>query len=94
MCELWLYVHVSGLVTLHEVKTKSGHNGINHGRRGNASFEKAAHRCAPNSGHECPEVMGREDLNQLPVVLNGHLEGIFSRRHILRLLQTRTKLWL
>jgi Zn-dependent protease len=38
------------------------------------------------------EVMGREDLNQLPVTSNGHLEGIISRGNILRLLQNRAEL--
>jgi CBS domain-containing protein len=36
--------------------------------------------------------MGREDINQLPVMSNGHLDGIISRGHILRLLQTRAEL--
>jgi len=35
------------------------------------------------------ETMGREDINQLPVVRNGRLAGIISRGHILRMLQTR-----
>jgi Zn-dependent protease/CBS domain-containing protein len=38
------------------------------------------------------EIMGREDVNQLPVMTNGRLDGIVSRRHILRLLQTRVEL--
>ena len=38
------------------------------------------------------ETMGREDINQLPVMSNGHLDGIISRSHILRLLQTRAEL--
>jgi Zn-dependent protease/CBS domain-containing protein len=38
------------------------------------------------------EIMGREDVNQLPVMANGHLEGIVSRADILRLLQTRMEL--
>jgi len=38
------------------------------------------------------EMMSREDVNQLPVVSNNHLEGIVSRGHILRLLQTRAEL--
>jgi CBS domain-containing protein len=38
------------------------------------------------------ETMGREDVNQLPVMSNGHLDGIISRSHILRLLQTRAEL--
>ena len=38
------------------------------------------------------EIMGRDDLNQLPVTLNGALEGIISRSHILQLIKTRTEL--
>jgi CBS domain-containing protein len=38
------------------------------------------------------ETMGREDVNQLPVVNSGRLEGIISRGHILRTLQTRAEL--
>jgi len=37
------------------------------------------------------ETMGREDVNQLPVVNEGHLDGIISRGHILRTLQTRAE---
>jgi Zn-dependent protease/CBS domain-containing protein len=33
------------------------------------------------------EMMTREDVNQLPVVSNGRLQGIFSRAHVLRFLQ-------
>jgi len=38
------------------------------------------------------EIMGREDVNQLPVIVNGALEGIISRSHILQLLQTKAEL--
>jgi Zn-dependent protease/predicted transcriptional regulator len=41
---------------------------------------------------EVLETMGREDINQLPVMSNGDLEGIVSRGHILRLLQNRMEL--
>jgi CBS domain-containing protein len=41
---------------------------------------------------EALEIMGREDLNQLPVVRDGRLEGIISRGHVLRLLQTRAEM--
>lgn len=41
---------------------------------------------------EALEVMGREDLNQLPVVRAGSFEGVVTRGHILRLLQTRGEL--
>jgi CBS domain-containing protein len=38
------------------------------------------------------EIMSREDINQLPVLSNGRLEGIFSRRHILGFLQNHAEL--
>jgi hypothetical protein len=31
-------------------------------------------------------------VNQLPVVSNGRLEGVFSRAHVLRFLQIRDEL--
>ncbi|HKP38095.1 MAG TPA: site-2 protease family protein [Pyrinomonadaceae bacterium] len=42
--------------------------------------------------NEVLERMTREDVNQLPVVRDGKLEGVISRGHILRLLQTRAEL--
>lgn len=41
---------------------------------------------------EALELMGREDVNQVPVVERGALAGIISRGHITRLLQTRAEL--
>lgn len=41
---------------------------------------------------EVLETMGREDLNQLPVVSDGRLEGVISRGQVLRYLQTRVEL--
>ncbi len=38
------------------------------------------------------EIMSRNDINQLPVVSNGRVEGVLSRSHILRYLQTHAEL--
>ena len=38
------------------------------------------------------ESMSREDLNQLPVISNGHLEGVLSRAQVLLFLQTHAEL--
>ncbi|MGC2322322.1 MAG: site-2 protease family protein [Terriglobales bacterium] len=38
------------------------------------------------------ETMARENINQLPVVSDGHLEGILSRAHLLEILRTRAEL--
>jgi len=40
------------------------------------------------------ELMGSQDLNQLPVVADGSLIGVISRAHVLQLIQTRTQLHL
>ncbi|MBZ5607776.1 MAG: site-2 protease family protein [Acidobacteriia bacterium] len=41
---------------------------------------------------EALETMGRDDVNQLPVVANNHLEGIVTRANVLQFLQTRAEL--
>ena len=41
---------------------------------------------------EAIERMAREDVHQLPVVSNGHLDGVLSRANILRFLETRAEL--
>lgn len=38
------------------------------------------------------ELMSREDFNQLPVVSNGHVEGVLSRAQVLSYLQTHAEL--
>jgi Zn-dependent protease/predicted transcriptional regulator len=41
---------------------------------------------------EALETMGKEDVNQLPVMSDGQIEGVLSRRHILQVLQARLEL--
>ena len=41
---------------------------------------------------EALEMMAREDVHQLPVVVNGQLQGIITRAHILQVLQSRSEL--
>lgn len=38
------------------------------------------------------EMMAREDVNQLPVMSDGHLAGILSRAHVLELMRSRSEL--
>ncbi|MGH9370352.1 MAG: CBS domain-containing protein [Vicinamibacterales bacterium] len=38
------------------------------------------------------DAIGREDVNQLPVLEQGRLRGVISRDHILRLLSARAEL--
>lgn len=54
---------------------------------------KNLHSVAPETpAMQAMEMMAREDVNQLPVVSDGHLEGIVSRAHVLQLLQARAEL--
>jgi Zn-dependent protease/predicted transcriptional regulator len=41
---------------------------------------------------EALETMGRDDVNQLPVVTGNHLDGIVTRANVLQFLQTRAEL--
>jgi Zn-dependent protease/predicted transcriptional regulator len=41
---------------------------------------------------EALETMGRDDVNQLPVVSGNHLDGIITRANVLQFLQTRSEL--
>jgi CBS domain-containing protein len=41
---------------------------------------------------EALETMGRDDVNQLPVVSGNHLDGIITRANVLQFLQTRAAL--
>jgi CBS domain-containing protein len=41
---------------------------------------------------EALEIMGREDVNQLPVMSDGQVEGIVSRAHVLQVLRSRAEL--
>lgn len=41
---------------------------------------------------EALETMGREDVNQPPVMSNGRVEGIVSRAHVLQVLRSRAEL--
>ena len=38
------------------------------------------------------QLMGREDMNQLPVISDGHLEGVVTRGHLLQFLSAHTEL--
>ena len=83
---------ISGLITAHEIKK------VERNRR---QFLIVAdvmrpiaelHTITPDAPiTEALEVMGREDLNQLPVTRDGHLEGVVSRANVLRLLQNRAE---
>jgi CBS domain-containing protein len=54
---------------------------------------QALHAIQPDvSAGEALELMGRENINQLPVVSNGHLEGVVTRSYLIHLWQVRREL--
>jgi Zn-dependent protease/CBS domain-containing protein len=85
--------HIAGLLTPHEVKEID---------RARWPFTTLSDVMRPLEDlHTVPpetplknalEIMGKEDLNQLPVVTNGNLAGILSRAQILDYLRTRADL--
>jgi len=85
--------HVVGIVTPHEVKDVDREKWPQLTVAEVMLPLEKLHAVKPaTSLTEALETMGREDINQLPVMSNGHLDGIISRNHILRLLQTRAEL--
>jgi CBS domain-containing protein len=44
------------------------------------------------SAMEALETMGREDVNQLPVMSDGRVEGMVTRAHVLQVLRSRAEL--
>jgi CBS domain-containing protein len=84
---------IVGLVTLHEVKEvereRWPHTTVHDVMR---PLDKL-HTTAPNAPlTSALEAMATQDVNQLPVTSNGHLEGVISRDRIFRLLQARSEL--
>ena len=84
---------VAGLITPNEVKTVE--RALWPTRRVDSIMRplQDLHIVTPDTpAIQALQMMSREDVNQLPVVSNGRLEGVFSRGHVLRFLQTRGEL--
>ncbi|MBZ5547876.1 MAG: site-2 protease family protein [Acidobacteriia bacterium] len=84
---------VAGLITPNEVK--SVERALWPSRRVDSVMRplQELHVVSPDTpAIQALQMMSREDVNQLPVVSNGRLEGVFSRSHVLRFLQTRSEL--
>lgn len=84
--------HIIGLVTPHEIKrierTRWPYTTVDNVMRPMQELRTI--------GPDAPltkalALMGREDVNQVPVTNNGRLEGIVTRSDILRLLQARSE---
>ena len=84
---------IGGMLTAHEVKDVDREKWPQLSVRDVMVPLTKLHAIEPSSAlTEALETMGREDVNQLPVMSNSHLDGIVSRRHILQLLKTRVEL--
>ena len=84
---------IVGLVTPHEVK------GVTRNKWPYTTMEEVMrpleelHTVEPSTPvMEALETMGKDDVNQLPVLLGNHLEGVISRGNVLQYLQTRAEL--
>jgi Zn-dependent protease/predicted transcriptional regulator len=84
---------VAGLITPHEVKS------VDRARWSQTSVQSVMRplgqlrTVAPDTpALQALELMSREDINQIPVISGGRLEGVFSRGHVLRLLLTHAEL--
>ena len=85
--------HVAGLVTPHEIRQVS---------RSQWPVTLVDSVMRPLEGlHAVPpdtplgnalELMARENVNQLPIMFNSHLEGVLSRAEVVNYLQTRAEL--
>ena len=83
----------AGIITPHEVKTvdraRWPYTTVGDVMRPLESLQTVS---AERPVAEALEMMGREDINQMPVVQQGKLMGIISRGDILRVIQTRAEL--
>jgi len=84
---------VSGLVTINELKTIARESWPQTSVQSVMRPLGQLRTVAPGTpAIQALELMSREDINQLPVVSDGRLEGVFSRAHVLRFLRTQAEL--
>jgi Zn-dependent protease/predicted transcriptional regulator len=85
--------HVAGLVTPHEIKELDRQRWPYTTLSDVMRPLEQVHTVSPETPvMEALERMGRDDVNQLPVVTDHHLEGIITRANVLQYLQTRAEL--
>ncbi|HET7209919.1 MAG TPA: site-2 protease family protein [Terriglobales bacterium] len=82
-----------GLITPGEVKRVERSDWPNTSVQSAMIPLRSLHVVSPDTpALEALELMTRQDINQLPVVSDGHLLGIFSRAQVIRYLQTHAEL--
>ena len=85
--------NVSGLITPHEIKQADRERWPLTSVQSVMRHLDQVRSVTPDTpAIQALEIMTREDINQLPVLSNGHLEGVFSRGHVLRFLQTHAEM--
>jgi Zn-dependent protease/predicted transcriptional regulator len=84
--------HLLGLITPNEVRAVEPqawpHTAVRNVMR---SADKVHFVSRDMPAMEALETMGREDVNQLPVMSDGRVEGIVSRAHVLQVLRSRAE---
>lgn len=84
---------VAGLITPHEIKELDRQRWPYTTLRDVMRPLEQVHTVSPETPvMEALETMGRDDVNQLPVVSDHHLDGIITRANVLQYLQTRAEL--
>jgi predicted transcriptional regulator len=84
---------ISGLITTHEVKTIARDSWAQTSVQSVMRPLAQLRTVAPDTpAIQAFELMSREDINQLPVISDGHVQGVFSRGQVLRFLRTQAEL--
>jgi len=84
---------VAGLITPHEVKTVDREVWSQTSVQSVMRPLRQLRIVAPDTpAIQALELMSREDINQLPVISDGRIEGVFSRGHVLRFSRTHAEL--
>ena len=84
---------VAGLITPHEVKTVEREGWSQTSVQSVMRPLRQLRIVAPDTpAIQALELMSREDINQLPVISEGRIQGVFSRGHVLRFLRTHAEL--
>ncbi|MFB3815256.1 MAG: site-2 protease family protein [Terriglobales bacterium] len=85
--------HMAGMVTPHEIKSVPAEQWADTPIAGVMVPTSRIHAITPDTpADEALELMGREDINQVPVVADGRLEGVLTRGHLLQVLRSRAEL--
>jgi Zn-dependent protease len=85
--------HLLGLITPNEVRTVEPQRWPNATVREAMRSADKIHFVSPDMpAMEALQTMGREDVNQLPVMSDGRVEGIVTRAHLLQVLRSRAEL--